>query len=227
MNVRPGKAQSRASSPTETLTSRLPKLNSSFIYCSYRESTVYICKRFLLSFLLLQLHKHFFFFFCSCRALHLKWPKKYKHICTCITAFNVYSITASRNCSWCTTKMSFKVQTVQLFIDILHAWAILTNQSSFTHKHQHLRYYAVVHSTAHWWLWSSSHLLCVDIAWHSLKCYSCCLWTLQRTYGVYNVQIFQMKWIMQNGRWISTKGFFTALVFFIRSDESMHGFKFS
>lgn len=59
---------------------------------------------------------------------------------------------------------------------------------------------SVVHSTAHWWL-RSSHFLCVDPACHSLKCCSCHLWSLKGTYRDHTIQIFQMQWIMQKGRW--------------------------
>lgn len=81
----------------------------------------------------------------------------------------------------------------------------------------------VVYSTAHWWLRSSLHLLYADLAQYSLKYCKCCLWSLQRTYGVHNVHIFQMQWGMQKSRWIRAKGFFSA--FFIRYDERLQGSK--
>lgn len=129
------------------------------------------------------------FFFCSCRPLYLRWPKEHKHVCTCMAAFNVCSIIASR----------YKLYNYSLtFYTFEQHWQIKAASLPSTNIWGSS---SVVHSTAHWWLWSS-HFLCVDPACHSLKCCSCCLWSLKGTYGDHTIQIFQMRWVTQKGRWI-------------------------
>lgn len=143
------------------------------LYAALKGKTVYICKRFLLSFLLFQVHMHFFSLFCSCRPLHSKWPKKHKYICTCITAFNVCSIIASINLSRFRKRRlpRYKLYNCSLtFYTLEQHWQIKAASLPSTNIWASS---LVVHSTAHWWLWSS-HFLCADPACHSLKC---CLWS--------------------------------------------------
>ncbi len=238
------------------------------MYCSYTESTVYIGKRFLLSFLLLQVHIHFF----AAAGLFIQSDQRnistYVHI-QCMQHNSIKElhliyhkyVFQGINCTiihWHLTRLRNTDKSKRLYSqastsEVLHlhftcmhladafiqatsgytsfffffcqymcslgieptTFALLTQCSNHWATGTLLRrYYAVVHSTAHWRLWSSSHLLCVDTTW--------CLWSLQRTYGVHNVNIFQIQWVVQKGRWIRAKGFFTALGFFIRSDESLH-----
>lgn len=135
-----------------------------------------------------------------------------------MTAFNVCSIIASRNRSRF-RKMHltrYKLYNYSLtFYTFEQHWQIKAASLPSTNIWGSS---LVVHSTAHWWLWSS-HFLCADPACHGPKF---CLWSSQRTYGVRNIQFFKMQSkVMQKSKWIWAKGFFTVLSFFICYDKRL------
>lgn len=97
------------------------------LYAAPIGKTQFISVKFSLFPLLFQVHIQKSFFFLQLQASLFKVTKGTQ------ARLHLYG------CIQCMQYNSIKVQIVQLFIDILHVWATLTNQSSFTPKHQHLR----------------------------------------------------------------------------------------